>query len=168
MNTYQLQCAINYDCNMRNTVCGVYAADEIPQTLHSFTGLVPNTDPKQRPGKHWIAFFYDNGVLECFDSYGRSPELYSPHLGQFMRSFPTRRVNVKRLQSSDTTVCGQYCLFYLMCRTRGYSMEEITNMFDNNYHLNDEFVYKFINERFYCCMSCSMIQCQICVCENKH
>ena len=105
-----------------------------------------------------IRNFYDDDTLECFDSDGRSPDGYSVYLRQFMGQFYRIKVNKKRLQSNDTAVCGQYCLFYLMCRTRGYSLDQITDMFNENYHLNDQFVYNFIDERFHCCMfysSCS-------------
>ena len=105
MNTNQLQCAIDCDFRMKNTICGVYAADEIPKLLQPSTGFITNTDPKQQPGKHWIAFFYDNGVLECFDSYGKSPDQYSTNFKLFMSKYSRLEVNKKRLQSSDTNVC---------------------------------------------------------------
>ena len=122
MNPYQLKCAINHDCNMRNAICDVYPADEIPRTLRMCKEFIVNTDPHQKTGKQWITFFYDDDTLECFDSYGRSPDGYSVYLRQFMGKFYRIKVNKKRLQSNDTAVCGQYCLVYLMCRTRGYSM----------------------------------------------
>ena len=166
MNTFQLQCVINCDIEMKNKILGGYAADKIPKTMQIKSGFIANTDPHQQPGKHWIAFFYDNGVLECFDSYGHSPDIYSVHLGQFMRTFYKIKVNKKRIQSNDTVVCGQYCLFYLMCRSRGYSMDEIVNIFNENYHLNDQFVYNFIDERFHCCMLPCKKAFQICSCEK--
>jgi hypothetical protein len=119
-------CATDHDCNMRNAICDVYPADEIPRTLRMCKGFIVNTYPHQKPGKHWIVFFY-----------GCSPDGYSVYLRQFMGTFH---------RSNDTAVCVQYCLFYLMCRTRCYSMDQITDMFNENYHLNDQFVYNFIDE----------------------
>ena len=109
INTYQLKCATDHDCNMRNAICDVYPADEIPRTLRMCKGFIVNTYPHQKPGKHWIVFFY-----------GCSPDGYSVYLRQFMGTFH---------RSNDTAVCVQYCLFYLMCRTRCYSMDQITDMF---------------------------------------
>ena len=86
------------------------------------------------------------GNIGLYFFYGRSPDGYSVYLRQFMGTFH---------RSNDTAVCVQYCLFYLMCRTRCYSMDQITDMFNENYHLNDQFVYNFIDERFHCCMSYS-------------
>jgi len=75
-------------------------------------------------------------------------------------------INSKRLQSKDTTVCGQYCLFYLMCRTRGYSLYQITDLFTENFNLNDQFVYNVIDEQFYCCMSICRNNYKVCLCEK--
>jgi len=167
MNTNQLQCAISCDVYMKNNVLGVFAADKIPKTLRNQSGFITNTDPHQKPGKHWLAFFYDNEVLECFDSYGLSPEHYSQSFKSLTTNFSKLKVNTKRIQSRDTAVCGQYCLFYLMCKTRGYTMEQVVDIFNNNYRLNDQFVYNFIDKRFHCCMSYSSYVYQICICENK-
>jgi len=167
MNTYQLQCAINCDPQMKRKIVGVYAADKIPHTLQNQSGFIANTDPHQQHGRHWIAFFNANEELECFDSYGLSPDKYSHSFKSLMSNFSKLKVNTKRIQSSDTVVCGQYCLFYLMCKTRGYTLEQIVNIFNNNYHFNDQFVYNFIDERFHCCMSYSSNVYQICTCENK-
>jgi hypothetical protein len=123
-------------------ISGVFAANEIPHIiLGSKNGFIANTDPKQRPDQHWIAFYLNGkGILECFDSYGNSPEKYSPYFKQSMTVYSRIEINSKRLQSKDTTVCGQYCLFYLMCRTRGYSLYQITDLFNENFNLNDQFV----------------------------
>ena len=169
MNTYQLQCSIDCDVEMRRKIIGVFAADEIPRRFQSLPyGFIVNTDPQQLPGKHWIACYVNsNKILETFDSYGLSPGTLSPFIDHFMDTFERTLVSTKRLQSSDTNVCGQYCLFYLMCRCRGYSMKDITDLFSDNLKLNDQYVYNFVEERFYCCMRNVSGFCQICTCMNK-
>lgn len=154
MNTHQLMCAIHCDADMKKKVIGVFASDQIPKYYHRRPfGLIVNSDPHYLGGRHWLAFYVDErGVLEAFDSYGNFPDMYSPFLKDFMRRFTRKSVNTKILQSVDTKVCGQYCLFYLMCRCRGYSMTDFTNMFSREYEINDQFVYNFVNTRFCCCM----------------
>lgn len=45
---------------MRETIIGVYASNTIPTTLPSPTfGLIVNTDPKHRTGRHCVAFFVE-------------------------------------------------------------------------------------------------------------
>lgn len=168
MNTRQLQCAIDCDVEMKKTLIGVYAADNIPKKHHPMPyGFIVNTDPHQLPGKHWIACYIKNNVLETFDSYGHSPGILSPFIKRYMNTFERTLNNTKRLQSSETRVCGQYCFFYLMCRCRGFSMKDITNLFTHDFMLNDQFVYNFIDERFHCCMHHMSEYYQICTCLNK-
>lgn len=169
MNTNQLYCAINCDKEMKSKIIGVYAADNIPRTLHTLPyGFIVNTDPHHLPGKHWIAcFINENCILELFDSYGNLPEKLSPYIKQYVNSFERYLTNNKRLQSSDTRVCGQYCLHYFMSRCRGHSMKNIIDIFSDNFEQNDQFVYDFVEERYYCCMDTSKSVCQSCICMNK-
>ena len=60
---------------------GVFARDQVPKLDRSQRrpfALVVNTDPSDKPGTHWIAFFAsaepNAAPLEMFDSYGLSPE----------------------------------------------------------------------------------------------
>lgn len=155
MNTYQIQCAINSDNEMKQSILGVYPSDELCRLrLKTGMGLIANTDIHQLPGKHWIAFYYNKkNILEVFDSFGRSEKELAVFFKNFMHNFRNFLTNKKRLQGGDTTVCGQYCLFYLMCRVRGLSMQQITDLFSENYQLNDQFVYDFIDNRFHCCVN---------------
>lgn len=78
-----------------------------------------------------------------------------------MNTFEEQLIN--RDYRAQKRVCGQYCLLYLMCRCKGYSMKDIINIFDRDFKVNDQFVYNFIDERFYCCMHTISGFCQICV-----
>lgn len=169
MNTHQLQCAIGCDVEMNRKIIGVYAADEKPQRNRQVPyGFIVNTDPLHLPGKHWIACYINKrNMLETFDSYGMQPNALSPFITSYMKTFQNSIMNTKRLQSSNTAVCGQYCLFYLMCRCRGYTQRDIMNIFSRNFKANDEFVYNFIEERFFCCIHPLSSIHQICTCINK-
>lgn len=149
MNTKQLECAILSDVNMKNTVIGVFSADRLPPRRP--IPFIANTDPATAPGRHCVAFCIDQqNVVESFDSYAKQPRELSNEFQFFVSQFEKNVINQKRLQSSLTTVCGQYCLFYLMCRCRGFSMEQIQQTFHRDLLSNDEFVYDFINDRFAC------------------
>ncbi|CAC5390414.1 unnamed protein product [Mytilus coruscus] len=149
---------------MKNSIYGVFASDEITNfILKPMTGLIANTDVKLLPGRHWVAFFLnENAILEVFDSYGSSMNHLSAYFKHFMKSFPKIKINEKQFQGQETTVCGQYCLFYLMSRVRGHSMEKILNIFGSYYNSNDHFVYNVIDEQFHCCMTFSNNYCQSC------
>ena len=155
MNTHQLQCVINCENNLKKNTYGVFASDEISDIcLKPKTGLIANTDVKRLTGKHWVAFYLsENNILEVFDSFGSSIDQLSIYFKHFLRKYSKIEVSQKRLQSEDTAVCGQYCLFFLLLRVNGYSMREVLDMFSNNYHSNDQFVYDIINEYFHCCIT---------------
>ena len=166
MNTQQLECAINSDPFMRNYVIGTFPADRTPLQIPLKCGLILNTDPSGLPGQHWLAFYYnEDKQLECFDSYGNHPDKYSVYIQSFLRRFSNIKMNTTRLQSANSQVCGQYCLFYLMCRCRGYSMSTFLNYFGNNYCANDEYVYDIVQSQFSCCVKYCM-HGQSCVCEK--
>ena len=56
--------------------------------------------------------------------------------------------NERKLQSDWSDVCGQYCVFYLSHRARGYSMNKIVQLFNDNTMLNDAKVSRFVNTHF--------------------
>ena len=117
----------------RSHFIGVFAADRIPllSTLHERLSLenrdsvcfVANTDPQSMPGKHWVAFVVFRAqpcVIDFFDSYGM-PLSYFTTLYEECRkrgylsdaTIAVRRVNSHQLQSSQSFVCGHYCIFFL-------------------------------------------------------
>ena len=57
--------------------------------------------------------------------------------------------NKTRLQSAYTTVCGQYCIFYLLHAARGYSLNQITHLLDEgDTRANDAFIHTYIAEKY--------------------
>lgn len=166
MNTYQLKCAIVSDVDLQRSVLGVFSSDELSQVhLPPGMGVIANTDVAGLPGRHWVAFFCNRkNSLEVFDSFGYSEKELIVYFNKFMRNYAYIQSNEKRLQGDDTVVCGQYCLFYLMCRVRGFTMQQITDVFSEDYQLNDNFVYSFIDNRFHCCVNnvCNVVN-QSCI-----
>lgn len=83
---------------------------------------IVNSDPSDKPGTHWVAFFMNKSqqiednrpILEFFDSYGLPPSTYSfDHISSAFNVLS----NKYSLQSYSSTVCGHYCLFYLYLRS---------------------------------------------------
>lgn len=130
---------------------GVFAANELPRKIEKFPcGIIANTDPNFKPGQHWIAFYLTTpNSGEFFDSYGNPPSFYSRNFETFLQHTVSEwTFNSHVLQSTFTNVCGEYCIFYLMHRSRGVSMNNIVKVFSNNRQLNDESVYKFVARFF--------------------
>ena len=127
---------------------GVKAADEIS----TVNGNIPpffifNTDPAHLPGTHWVAMYVNNNVPEFFDSIGKPPSYYHKSFEYLLvNRGPAYRYNSQRLQGRDSEMCGQYCVYYVWMRNRGYSMKEIVNSFSENLAHNDKIVSQFYNK----------------------
>ena len=110
---------------------GVFARDQLPplgRSQHRPFALVVNTDPADKPGAHWLAFFASAAgptaePLEMFDSYGLPPDMHSlAHLAPRIYS------SSHSYQSLDFSVCGHYCLFFLFNRAHGLSYSTVERM----------------------------------------
>ena len=129
---------------------GVYAADQArKQTVNKIpSGYIFNTDPSNKSGTHWVGVYIDeNGTAEFFCSYGQAPGTYNfeTWLDQNTTSWI---YNKKRFQADSSSVCGHYCLFYLLHRFRKIPLTSLQSMFSKDYDLNDTLVNNFISERF--------------------
>ena len=145
MNTQQISSALK---NIKEFL-GVYPSDKLPKSIQPPVGLIANTDPQSKPGKHWVAFFIDhdrNG--EYFDSYGQQPVVKS--FQTFLNKNTSEFLcNNQRIQGPLSSVCGQYCIFYIIHRVKDIAMQKIVNVFDSQDLVdNDNTVTEFINENF--------------------
>ena len=156
MNTNSLQCIVRCDPVLSNSVVGILASDELPKQFNSFPiSFIVNTDKRMDPGRHWVAFYISSRTEgEFFDSYGNPPSYYSNEFEKFFDRHGLKMTyNRKRLQGYDSSVCGQYCIYYLMQRCRGIDMKSIVKPFTQNYANNDQFVYCYVNHAFSYCLT---------------
>lgn len=152
MNTTQLRHVLSKDPFVKKSFGGVYACDQLPSIrINEYPkSFVVNTDPKNLPGSHWIAiYFEDEQHGEFFDSYGHHPNIYNEYFLNFMNTHSTEwKHNEKGLQSAFSNVCGQYCIYFLYYRSRGIPMSSIVNRFSFNKSQDDQIVYNFVKKRF--------------------
>ncbi len=105
---------------------GVFAVDTLQTRTTRPRLIVCNTDPSDRPGRHWLLFFWDGDVVEMFDSLGRDVDAYDPRITTFLRHHASGiRRTERRIQPPDTALCGHYCLYYAYLRCRGDMMPSI-------------------------------------------
>jgi len=113
-------------------------------------GFICNTETRYENGAHWVAFFVNEerrGVF--FDSFAHSPDYYSRHFFKFFeRNTIYFEINRERLQSHDSSVCGQYCIFVLSLLCREYNLTDINEFFTDNYQANDIFVFDVITQTY--------------------
>ena len=145
MNTVQITRMLQADACTRDVFVGVYARDRLPRRVTTFpSAYVCNTQPHTKEGEHWIAIYVDErGRGEYFDSYGLPP-VHGKFVNFLDSQSLTWTFNDKQLQGVTSRVCGQYCVFYLLHRCRGLSLNTIVNMFSRNTQDNDVLVQDFI------------------------
>ena len=142
MNTQQIECILKQDPYVNPTFHGVYAIDKLPH-FH-YGSCILNTSPSSEKTGHWVALFVTDSTVEYFDSYGQDP------LPSLKRQWKNKSwlTNEIPLQSPLTAVCGHYCIYYLMCRVRGFTMDSIVMDFGSDVDDNDEMIHEFIESRF--------------------
>lgn len=140
MNTLQLEKILNTDEITRNYFIGVYSRDQLPILRDYPCCFILNTDPSTQPGEHWLALYYNEDIeAEFFDPAGYHPSMYG--LEDYLKSTAKSWIyNKKRIQGYFSELCGQYCLFYLYCRCRNYSLLEFTNQFSFDANKNDDII----------------------------
>jgi hypothetical protein len=110
--------------------------------------IVVNTDTNpEGPGEHWVVIYADTEKTKYFDSYGMNPTRVGVyrllnHLAQ-----PWER-NTRCLQDFFSSVCGYYCLYYLLRRSRGHRLKDIVQVFGEDPGKNDTLVKKTVRHHF--------------------
>ena len=119
---------------------GVFSIDTLPGNPRL---LVCNTDPRNTPGRHWIAIYVDeDGCGEFFDSFGRRPNAdFERYMNRHCVSW---NFNDKQLQSIVSKFCGHYCIYFCIRRSRGLDMLNIVRSFTSDTGFNDALVHAYV------------------------
>ena len=153
METQEIYAALKTKPSTKDCFNSVYPIDKLPpkkNLRYSTEGegfIVVNTDPSYKKGSHWVAICIspsEYSADEFFDSYGEEPP---PQIKDYLEG--NYLVQTNQLQSYDTTVCGQWCIFYIWKRCNGFSFGEIVKAFkDNTPENNDKYINSKINNCF--------------------
>ena len=95
--------------------------------------------------EHWVACCCDNNEAECFGSYGKNPTDYSDYIAKWVDD-EYQVIQIEVLQADDSTVCGQYCMFFILVRAYGFSYQDVLSALTSDSRVNDKFICKFINK----------------------
>ena len=121
MNSLQIQKILSKFKNF----LGIYARDELPYKVKYPSFFIFNTDNRSEPGEHWLAIFIDeNKNAEFFDSYGNHPRYFrlEKYLDKIGRSWT---YNDKIIQDYFSQLCGHYCIYFIIQKLKGKTLEEI-------------------------------------------
>lgn len=156
MNSLQLKKILkSSDClQRRRVILEITAINALPLCIkkkHFPQVFIVNTDPYPNPGKHWLCIIFSNSNdAEYFDSLGRSPSFYGFNLTNFIsRNSRNIRMLLKKIQHSDSNLCGLYVLFFIFTRLCHHvSFYTLYDMFDSVLKNNDQLMNLYFN-RFY-------------------
>lgn len=171
MDTKEIYDIIRKKGSLASIFLGVFPSDMLPKVVKKRpSAIIINTDPANKPGKHWVAAYFNNdNSVEYFDSYGLSP--FNNEILNFLsENSSVIYKNGVHLQGLNSLVCGLYCIFFLYFKCRGYSLNKILKFFDKNRDKNDAKVCNFMYKKFEYIKSicCKIPNAQTCVsyCKN--
>ena len=152
MNTVEILQVLNNDFFASKYDCYVLPLNHFLHTNFDKPSLIVfNYDDCDKSGSHWVAVFIDKNNIEYFDSYA-IPPLTETLLNkiEFLSVNKTIKFNSTCFQGDSTSVCGQYCLIYLLLCSRGYQMKSIckTLLHCKFSSERDVIVNDFINHHF--------------------
>jgi hypothetical protein len=133
---------------------GVYACDELHQISSDNFAVILNTDKGTDDGEHWLALFKEkhSNVIEYFDSFGKDVNYYSHSnlINQFLNNRGmVLEYSIQQLQSFNSNVCGQFCIYYLANRVSRLSFKDILLNFSvHKLEKNDLRVKMFVETNF--------------------
>ena len=153
MDSRQIDSILQNEQTLNNiNYLGVFASDKIPrEAIHTYPCCaVVNTMPHKDPGMHWVCFAKDrhnNGVY--FDSYGYPP-LKLKSVKTILDTCNYWDYNNKQIQTLFSTVCGQYCIFFLSHYAKGFSLPHILELLNDagDTYSNDAFVFNYIGNKY--------------------
>lgn len=150
MDSEQLDRVLSSNAYTRRSFLGVFASDRLPYGIREYPAcFIVNVDPAYASGSHWLACYLSSPRdLEFFDSFGRGPSRFEGPIWNYVRRFPYVNYNEVILQSNTSAVCGQYCIYYVYSKCRGYSLNDMLLSFVSDPLYNDRNVYQFVARHF--------------------
>ena len=125
LNTIQLYKILEKDYFTRNIFKGIFPRDYLPKKIQFPSCFIVNTDKSNKPGEHWLAFYYDeNGICYFFDSFGFDPNFYGlkKYLDTTSKSWT---FNKKRFQNLNSKSCGYFSLLFLFLKSRNIDINKL-------------------------------------------
>ena len=131
----------------------VVAENELNFKLKEESVIISNTQPLGLPGKHWVAFYYnEDQEMEFFDSFALNPQEYSKNFESFLQINKLGRFyirNKKILQNENSNICGLYCMLFYYSKIKQHSYKKFLSQFTENTLLNDSICLQICENIFH-------------------
>ena len=107
MNTKQLWNALCLNPITNKYFDGIFSSDTLREITVKPVLIICNTDPSNKPGEHWVLFFFRENSVDFFDSLGRDIKYYGSIFTDFISSFVDNyKQCIKRMQPIESDLCG--------------------------------------------------------------
>ena len=150
MDTQQITQILSNHAKTKHSFLGVFPSDHLPTSIPHYPAcFVANTDASNQEGRHWLAFYIHTPDEICFfDSFGNPPTYFKGAISNYVEQYHHVVFNPMKLQSNVSSVCGQYCIYFLYCKCNDRSMNDILLSFVTNQLCNDLKVHHFVIKHF--------------------
>lgn len=110
---------------------GVFACDRLPSRVEQRPAtLIVNTDPASESGEHWVAIHLIPGNrAEFFCPFGFPPLLRDLQIFLHLNAASGLQYNQCTIQDVNSTLCGNYCICFVKCVTRGQTLSQFISRF---------------------------------------
>jgi hypothetical protein len=124
---------------------GVFSIDNFPKNIKVRSFFVCNMSKSNDLGTHWISIVKpEPKTIEIFDSLGTKIDILRPYLK--FKNNPTIVYNVNAFQTSNSSTCGFFAIFFLVERCFNFDLkfkEVLAEIFDENLEINEKQVVDF-------------------------
>ena len=127
---------------------GLFCIDNIPNEIRKHHFAIINLSKQDEKGSHWLTLHRTiDGCIEVFDSLGydlRKKNILSEHF-----PFTYFQINLTPVQSQDSFLCGQFCIYYVVERFLHFDedfSEFMNDRFSSNCARNEEKLKNFCVE----------------------
>ena len=107
---------------------GVFSWDNLPKIKDGAD--VINLDEYSDIGTHWVALYVQNNNVTYFDSFG--VELIPKEIKAFINNDKNIKINIFRIQATDSTMCGCFCIGFIDFMLAWKTLTEYANLFSSN------------------------------------
>jgi len=155
MDELDIEKCLSEDFHARKVFKGTWPCNIYPRinyNLNMPSAYIVNLDNSEQEGSHWVALYVTNNFTYFFDTYARNPDSFNIHIQKYIRhvarSNCVKYISGKPLQLKTSSVCGFYCIFFIICLANDITFEDFINIFTNCEVENDSFICKLIKNMF--------------------
>jgi hypothetical protein len=122
---------------------GIFACDKTKDNFNNNNSFVlVNTDNSNNKGEQWLLFFKQDDITIFFDSLAYTLDAYNTCVTNaflhFSKNSKESKYNTKRLQYSDSSLCGVYCIYVARELCKGKTINMIEESFTQDLIQNDK------------------------------